>query len=69
MDFSELLITNFIESNDSSFKVKTIKSLNVYDGIVIIELTGLRNGFSVFEKQEIDILDLMGFVLHESKKD
>ncbi len=68
MDFSELLITNFIESNDSSFKVKTIKSLNVYDGIVIIELTGLRNGFSVFEKQEIDILDLMGFVLNESKK-
>lgn len=68
MDFSEFLVKSFIETNDSSFKVKEIKSINVEDGLVTVKLTGLRNDFRDDSDHQIDILDLMGFVLNESKK-
>ena len=68
MDFSEFLVKSFIEENDSSFKVKEIKSIHVEDGLVTVKLTGLRNDFRDDADHEIDILDLMGFVLKESKK-
>lgn len=68
MDFSEFLVKSFIEENDSSFKVKEIQSIIVEDGLVTVKLTGLRNDFRDDSDHQIDILDLMGFVLNESKK-